>query len=142
MGWQDLPIRVDVDSDESVSEIYVQERDCIKSIEELIAFVQRWQPLFKLFTWTKPKMGSAAYETYNAYEDLVEGTFNPKEALECMSKLRNEGECGHESKYSCCGMHIMMPYPLLDAFLVAEKYEVPFNVALIQLNGGFGVKYF
>jgi hypothetical protein len=135
MGWQDLP--VPVDSDESVSEIYVQERNCIKSTEELIAFVKRWQPLFKLFVW-KPKIGSVAYETYDAYEQLIEGTFNPEETLACMNKLCNIGECEHIGKYSCCGMHIMLPYPLIDAFLAAKKYEVPFNVALIQINGGFG----
>ena len=153
MSLRNLPFELD-DIDEDISKVYIRERDLITSTNSLILFVQQWRPLFKIVKWDKTRLVGryngtydswkplveARYKrTYDAWKQLVEGTFNPEETLACVIKLRNKEDCAHIGKYSCCGLHIMMPYPLLDAFQVARKFQVPINVALIQLAGGYKV---
>lgn len=115
-----LPVCPDMDNETSVLSVFVKERDSIKTLEDLANFVERWQSI-----WIDNER-----ERIDQEESLISGSFNAQEVLECIQKA---GECGHQN---CCADHIFIPISLLQASLISKKYGVPFDVALIQMNGG------
>jgi len=122
---KDLPIEPSEEGNELIVKEYIKERDAITTIENIKDHVHRWRHLWNL----KDNHGSNEDILYNE-------KFDPEEALSCLLKIRNAGECKHVGgDQSCCGTHISIPYVLMIATMVSRKYCVAADIALIQLYG-------
>lgn len=126
---------------EEVSKAYTTEILEVRSPEQLKVFTERWRPLYLLTR--KQKIDKKAKDakrfriTQNNMQELINGTYNPTVAWECIVVARTtNGVCKHASQYSCPGMHILVPMVLMEADFVSQKYGVPPDLALIQMHGG------
>lgn len=141
MNLKMLPVAPSTNGGENVKAAYVAELQAVTYPESLWEFVKRWLPLYVMTRKTKiDKKGKDAKRfrmTQNSLQSLIDGTWDPKAALVCIEAGKT-GLCKHAKQFSCAGMHISAPLALLHADFVAEKYGVTTDIALIQINGGFG----
>ena len=120
---------------------YLSELQRVTSPEQLWEFAKRWRPLYLLTR--KEKIDKKAKDakrfriSQNNMQALISGTWDPRVAFECVQAGKT-GVCKHAKMYSCPGMHIMVPLVLMHVDFVADKYDVPTDIALIQLGGGMG----
>lgn len=150
MSLKTLPVEPDERGGDQVQAAYLTERNEISSEEELLLFIVRWGPLYEMALGRVlvPSPGESEpvslrkSRTQEEYNKLVTPEKVPlKETWACIQVLRTGSACEHSENFSCCGMHVMVPLPLMEAVITAEHYGVPTDLALIQLNGGFGALY-
>lgn len=138
MSLKDLPIVPTFDGD-TVIPGYVEELSKVTTAQELVAFVDRWRPLFLLtrkFPIDKKEKHAKRWRiSQNNLQHLINGTFDPNDALSCI-QLGRTTICRHAQQYSCPGMHLLAPEVLLQVTAVAKTYGVGSDTALIQMNGG------
>jgi hypothetical protein len=121
---QDLPITPNDCGDDFIIGEYLKERDTISTIQDLKDHVHRWRHLWNIGT-------SQTKNEYNLYNE----SFELREAFACFTQMKHAGSCEHvDNGASCYGAHITMPYLFLQASLAADKFGVPADIALIQLN--------
>jgi hypothetical protein len=144
MSLSRLPVTPGFDTD-NVSDSYIAELRGVATPEELLAFTARWAPLYSLSRARpfdrKAKDAKRFRVTQKNQQRLLAGDFDAVEALECIKQSRKredreDNTCKHARMYSCVGMHIMTPSVLIDAFLVARRYGVSTDLALVQMHGG------
>lgn len=140
--------------EKDIGEVYMKERDAIQTEDQLRAHVGRWKPLFELYEPKDPefpKEGSPGQlsnygrvmATNAAYRLILSGAYDATETLDCLKSARSlkDPHCKHIVHYSCCGTQIVLPYPLMEAMIIAYKFIVPPNIAFIQLHGGYEALY-
>jgi hypothetical protein len=138
MSLKELPVVPTIDTDH-VKEAYVSELAAVATPEQLWEFAKRWRPLYLLSR--KEKIDKKAKDarrfriTQNNMQRLISMDWKPKEAFECIQASRT-GPCKHVAQFSCVGAHIVLPPVLLMAHLIARKYGVTTDLALIQMSGG------
>lgn len=121
----DLPVMAHV-TGEDISSLYVSELRNVKTEEELEGFTKRWEALWKL-----PYGHQVVSE---AEESIVNNSYDKTEALHCMMLCRT-GVCEHsEGGNWCPGMYIILPPIMMQCFILAKEFQVPFNVAIVQLQ--------
>lgn len=110
-----------------VHDTYLKERDEIQTPKELTDFVHRWYAIWELpVPRTNPRS--------QAEKNLVSETFSPLRVLEGLHNNRGDNTDYHiDQNDDCESHHILMPVALVSAHLVASKYQVPLDVALLQL---------
>jgi len=140
MGLKDLPVKPDgMGASDTVVTAYLEELGAVATPEQLWEFAKRWRPLYLMTP--KPRIDKKAKNarrfrvTQNNMQSLLDGTWDPKTALQCLTISRT-GNCAHATQFSCVGMHIAVPLILIHADFISEKFGVPKDMALIQLCGG------
>ena len=109
-----FPIMPDPNGGDEFIKTYVKERKELTSAQDLIEFVKRWKSIFILCQINE--------ET----SSLIDGTFDADSAWQCLNAKCNHG--------TCAGMTILLPPSLLYAQLCSTEFEVPGDVAFIQLH--------
>lgn len=145
----DLPVEPTGGIGDRISHTYITELSKAQTPEDLKKFVERWKDIFLI------RCSNEDEELTKEEQMLVDGNFNPEEALECvrLNKLNADGPdlaCKHikamqeqaktnpEAKQtSCCGMNIALPKPLLMAFMLSQRFGVPTDAALLQMGRAF-----
>ena len=135
MKIQDLPIRPDDSGGDEVFTNYIKERQVIQTIDDLKVFVARWKTV-----WDSNTFQNIIYSQEE--QSLFDGTFDAKQALKCLIDCTSTEGCEHSKTANmCAGIYIALPVVFLQIELLAEKYGVPHDIALIQMFGGFGALY-
>lgn len=139
MSLKDLPLSPSGDGEDVITPGYVAELAQVTSVQELLTFVDRWRPLLMMprkFPINKKEKHAKRWRiSQNNLQRLINGDFDPKEALSCI-QLGRTSICRHSLQYSCPGMHLLAPEVLLQAMTIAKTYGVTPDLALIQMNGG------
>jgi hypothetical protein len=135
-----LPVLPGMTTDR-VREAYLSELILVTTPEAIKAFAARWRPLYILAK--KQKIDKKAKDakrfriTENNFLKLLHGVFDAEEALACLLANRTAG-CPHMNQYGCAGAHIILPTVFVQAEMVAKHYGVSTDLALVQMNGGWG----
>lgn len=117
---------VEVGCGDGVRETYVAELKAVDDGDALTAFVDRWKRI-----WLLPSVPPGVGDGENA---LIAGDFDASAVLECVRANRTEECCEHVQRgESCVSMDLVMPRVLAAAVLIANRFGVPFDVALIQM---------
>jgi hypothetical protein len=141
----DLPVHVSPGVGEVVHGLYLFELRKCDTPDKLKEFAKKWAVLFLM------KYGNGEQDRFLTKEEeqIVNGTFNAEEALECIRKNSRgfKTKCKHIKKMqenakknpdkkneSCVGMHLMMPVPMLAITMIALRYRVPTDTAWIQIS--------
>jgi len=111
-----LPIELEIEEDTIWTE-YKAELSKVENVQELKAFVGRWQELLKEIK----------------EEDLTE------ENLSLVKQASDPANCSF--KITKTAAELTLPVKIMQAMLAAQKYIVPLNCAFIQLNGGLNAFY-
>lgn len=135
MKIKDLPIRPDDNGGDEVIDNYVKERQAIQTTDDLKAFVARWKTI-----WEPATFQNAIYSQQE--QSLFDSTFDAEQTLKCLKECTNSEGCEHRvSGVTCTGIYVALPVVLLQIEIMAKKYGVPTDIALIQMFGGFGALY-
>lgn len=135
MKTKDLPIRPDDNGGNEVIDNYIRERKAIQTTDDLKAFVSRWKTL-----WEPDTFQNIIYSQQE--QSLFDGTFDAEQTLKCLKECTNSEGCEHsKSAATCTGVYIALPVVLLQIDIMAERYGVPTDIALIQMFGGLGALY-
>jgi len=123
-------VHEDTDDGEGLVAAYRNELLGVETPEALHQFVAKWRPVWGMDYKSKKPMTEVE-------ASLIDGSFDAVEALQCIALSRRDA-CPHIlASQECCGVHIVMPPLFIIASMVALKYKVPTNVALIQMTGGY-----
>jgi hypothetical protein len=129
----ELPIQLD--DDENLFKDYFDGLNLCHTEEDLSQFIIKWKIIYKLSSFPKDQYEDKRSAT--SIDNLHNNTtVNLNEILECIKIHRAQACCSHMTSYTCEGLHVSLPIVLLDALLIAKRFEVPPNIAFIQLLGG------
>lgn len=146
----DLPVEPTGGIGDRIVQTYVTELKKVKTPEELKAFSERWKNVFLLRCEERDEDSELTPEEVS----IVEGTYDPQEALQCIEANKQkpgpETVCKHiaamkktlkenpKARFnSCVGMHLALPGPLAKATLLAQKFGCPTDTALLQMGRAF-----
>lgn len=115
-----FPIMPDPNGGDEFIKAYVNERKALSSAQDLSEFVNRWKSVFILC-----KENKQTEKQLSVIESLIDGTFDADLAWSCL-----HNECEHTL---CAGLTILLPSSLYYTNLCAKEFEVPGDVAFIQL---------
>jgi hypothetical protein len=123
----DLPVTIDWNGHGNFSVVsqYVEERNQIFYEPELCQFTLRWRPLWALTAIHFKELSKPQWELYLQTYDAVE-------TLQRINTLRATKEC-----CDCAALELWAPALLVRASLVSHKFKIPYDIALIQLTGGY-----
>jgi hypothetical protein len=113
-----------------VMRTYVEELQRVTNPEELIAHVDRWHRVWEMTRHKYPTDPLIQAET-----ELLDGTWKERagEIWECVQAGRT-GVCKH-SEQDCPSVHILLPVPFVQMFLVAKEFQMPMDIALERIYG-------
>ena len=138
MSLKELPV-VPTETTDNVKEAYIKELAAVTTPTQLWEFAKRWRPLYLLSRKEKfDRKGKDAKRyrlTQKNMQKLISGDWDPVKALVCVNANKT-GACGHLTQFGCVGAHIGFPPVFLIVELIAQKYGVATDLALIQLGGG------
>jgi len=135
MKIKDLPVRPDDNGGDEVINNYIKERNAIQTTDGLKAFVARWKTL-----WEPATFQNIAYSPQE--QSLFDGTFDAEQTLKCLKEVTNSEGCEHsKATVACTGVYTALPMVFLQINILAKKYGVPTDIALIQMFGGFEALY-
>jgi len=106
--------------------VYTNELAKVHNRTQLRAHVQRWRHLWQLqpVNWVERLTREEV--------ELGLGRVH-KHVFKKLLKFRNKHDpTDNPGRMSKIAMNIMLPRALLNAYLLANKYQVPFDVAMIQ----------
>jgi len=126
--YEKIPGNHNLDSN-SIREQYVNERNQVKTVEELLAFTKRWNPLYTM---------SCVRELIDISPEelsVISNTYDPMQVLDCMQKNTRTTTCDHINGDGpeCAASFIIIPIMLLLAEEYSRGFHIPFNAALFQL---------
>lgn len=135
-----LPVLPGMTTDR-VRDAYVSELSAVTTPETLRAFVMRWRPLYVLAKKKKidkKAKGAKRFKiTESNFRKLLRGDYNAEEAFACLQKNRADG-CPHMKQFGCVGSHVILPTVFVQVEMVSQHYGVSTDLALVQMNGGWG----
>ncbi len=125
-----------------VKEAYVAELRLVTDVEMLGMFLHRWRPLYLLTkkqAFNRKAKNAKRYRfSENNLVRLIRGEAPLKEVLECVQLNRTDQGCKHIRQYSCPGAHVLVPPILMQVDWVSRHYGISTDLALVQMNGGWG----
>lgn len=124
----DLPVCPD-DRDDTcgtsiIGDAYLQERDNVKSPDELRVFINRWQKLWLL---------SGDYEQLSDEEKALVSNEMCHEQVYVHLKDKREDNIDFSDVNVRIMANIVMPHPLLKAFMLSRKFGVGSDLAMVRL---------
>ena len=118
----------------SIRDMYVTERKALKSPAELIAFTQRWNPLYTL-PFPRELIDICPEELA-----VIASTYDPVSTWECIQKnTKPNNTCEHcnpddeELNIGCPAAFILVPIILLLAGDYSHEFSIPVNAAIFQM---------
>ncbi len=126
---------------DSIHEAYLKDRDAVKSANELRRLIDKWRPMFLLSAGPlRVRKGSwadkAKRELSKEEVRLLQGRYNAASVLRFMKGY--EGRSGKPLPKRLpeglrIAMCVMLPPPMLTAFLLANHYGVGSDLGMIRL---------
>ena len=92
---------------------------------QLPPFIKKWAAVWKIENAHKPE------HVRSCDAQILSGDLAGAE--ECLRSSFEGNPCSHAEKELCVGMEVRIPWALMVASVVAEKYGVPQGTALHQL---------
>jgi hypothetical protein len=114
-----------------ISHKYTSELAMVRSPKGLKRFVARWRVMWVL---DRTHLRGAPIR----YEDtaLYTGKFNAKKVWRTLRKMTRTYNHIGKSRHWSIAANIKLPAPLLRSLIIADRYQVPHDVALIQMYQG------
>lgn len=115
MSWlSKLPVPILAGENEDVDQIYIRERNNVVSVGDLTDLVTRWAYLWEEIPLIDEQI-TIEFKRLRASNKRY--TFDPSDKVQRVVA------------------DLLIPPRLLMVYVIARKYGVPFNVALIQIHG-------
>jgi hypothetical protein len=118
--------------DYAMAERYTSELRCVRTLEELKKFVDRWKRLWEV-------SGHNKSDVVEEVDKKIREGLIIEDDLTCirlsfeMDKDGIETPCQHVRERLCVGMEIRLPWSMMLSTLVGGQYKVPECIAFHQL---------
>lgn len=107
---------------EVIIDTFIEERNSIKNVDDLLAFVEKWNNIWLL-------NDEITQEEY----DIVDGAFDPYLIFDCVMKILRKEEIKDVDSNVRIAMNICIPHSAMRAMLLAKKYGVGTDLGFVRL---------